>query len=169
MSAVRCAGRAELKRLFFLSSSVFAENAFVKTLPSSRLLVFLASLLSVHLLLLTPRAEGTAPPDSTTTGARITFADGETLNLRARDRFRPIALAPGETILIELQLPPAFANKPAVAQALDGGQLSVEDFVIAADGSASLTFQVRPEPGQYRLLLSARGRSVTLEFEVAQP
>lgn len=127
-----------------------------------------ASLLSVHLLL-TPPAAGSPPPDPSTTGARITFANGETLTLRARDRFRPIALAPSETILIELQLPAAFANKPAVAQALDGGQLSVEDFVIAADGGASLNFQVRPEPGRYRLLLSARGRSATLQFEVVQP
>lgn len=121
------------------------------------------------LLLLPPLASGTPPPDPTITGARITFADGETLTLRARDRFRSIALFPEETITIDLQLPLAFANQPAVAQALDGGNLSAEDFVIAADGTAALAFQASPAPGRYRLLLSAGGRSVTLQFEVAQP
>lgn len=139
----------------------------MKSSPSSRQTLSAACL--CFLLLLPPLASGTPPSDPTMTGARITFADGETLTLRARDRFRPVALSPGESILIEFQLPAAFANQPAVAQALDGGQLSVEDFAIAADGSAALSFQVRPEPGQYRLLLNARGRSATLQFEVVQP
>ena len=135
--------------------------------PLSPGLVLLASLFSV--LLFSPLVRGTPPPDPTLTGARITFANGETLTLRGRDRFRPIALAPGETATIELQLPVAFASALAVAQALDGGRLSVQGLTIAANGRATIAFQVGAAPGRYRLLLTSLGRSATLRFEVAQP
>jgi len=106
------------------------------------------------------------PPGSPSIGATITFANGEVVSLRARDRFRPVAVSPGETVTIAAQFPPQAGNIPAVAQALDGGVITAP-LSVAADGTASLSYQAGTPPGRYRLFLSARGRSVILQFEVS--
>ena len=98
--------------------------------------------------------------------ARITRASGEVLTVRSRERFRALALLPGENVTIQVQLPPRVVNIPAVVQALDGG-LVTSNLALAADGTASVGFRAGLQPGRYRLLLMALGRSAILQFEVA--
>lgn len=120
------------------------------------------------LLLVLSSLASTPPPPPTPTvyGATLTFVDGSTIILQADDRFESINLAPSETVTIAVQMPPAFANAPASAQALDGGSLSADDIVIGADGTASIAFQAGAPPGRYRLLLGSMGLSATLQFQV---
>jgi len=126
------------------------------------MLVLLASLFCLQALLLPLPARATPP--SAVRRATITFADGSSIALRARDRFRAIPLSAGELITIDAQLPAQMGNAPAFAQPLDGGEAS--EVVIAANGTTSFTFQVGNQPGLYRLFLGAFGRTATLEFEV---
>ena len=140
---------------------VFCLNEHVKRTPLFRL-PFLVAVISGSTLL--PLCDAvTAPPPSVE--AKITFGNGETAKLYARDWFQPIAIAPGDTATIQVQLPQQLTDVPSVVQALDGGEAT--DVVISPDGIASTSFHVGTEPGAYRLLLSARGRSVVLEFRVA--
>lgn len=102
--------------------------------------------------------------------ATITFENGASIRIHSgREQFRPIEIRPGETVQIQLQLPPGLANTLVAIQALDGG-LTSGDVVIAQDGTASIAFQAGVQPGLYRvLLMAARGRSATLQFSVPTP
>lgn len=111
----------------------------------------------------------TAPlPSAAPSGASatITFADGASIKLRSSQaKFRPVELLPGETVNIQLRLPRRFLDTPVAIQALDGGFVT-QDALVAADGTAAIAFQAGVQPGLYRILLSARGRSALLQFWV---
>ncbi len=109
-----------------------------------------------------------APAGPPRAGARITFANGSFVDLRADDRFQLIGVLAGETITINLQLPPSFANTLVAVQALDGGLVS-GDMTIGVDGMGALAFQAGVQPGVYRILFSALGRSALLRFSVPNP
>lgn len=125
-------------------------------------LAVLTSIFSFQLAVLPVPSAAAAPPPEIS--ATITFANGETVKLFASDRFRPVSVAAGETVTIQTQLPQQLTTVPAVVQALDGGTST--DIAIAPDGSASMSFQAGSEPGLYRLLFSARGRTAVLQFQV---
>jgi hypothetical protein len=109
------------------------------------------------------------PPEPVPLVATLTFADGETVALQAPSEFPAVALAPGESVSIVVQFPASFAGADASAQALDGGQVTADDFVIAEDGTASVGFVAGPQAGSYRVLLSTPDANATLEFQVTQP
>lgn len=136
----------------------------MKTILSRGHLALLAWLFFADTTLM-PLPATAAPPAAEAMAATITFANGEGIKLYADDHFQPVAIAAGETVTIQAQLPPQFTNIPAVAQALDGG--SATDIVIASNGMASVSFQAGSQPGLYRLFLSARGRNVVLQFQVS--
>lgn len=69
---------------------------------------------------------------------------------------------------VELQLPLRFVNTTVAVQALDGG-IVTGGRVIAPDGTTALAFHAGIRPGLYRILLTARGRSVLLQFSVPNP
>lgn len=105
--------------------------------------------------------------------ARITFADGTSVTIRGHDRnekvrLQPVAILAGERVNIQLKLPSRFANTFMAVQALDGG-LASGDVLVAADGSAAIAFQGGVQPGLYRILLSAGGKSATLQFSIPNP
>jgi hypothetical protein len=114
-----------------------------------------------------PLKAQTAVPSSGAT-ATITFADGSSARVRTtKDKLPFVDLQPGENVAVEIQLPQAFLGAPMSVQALDGGVVA-QNGAIAVDGTAALQFQAAQQPGLYRILLSARGRSVLLQFRVQQ-
>jgi hypothetical protein len=58
-----------------------------------------------------------------------------------------------------------MSNAATFVHALDGGTVT-SGLIIAPDGSASLGFRVGVQPGLYRLLVSVRGRTGMLQFQV---
>ncbi len=107
-----------------------------------------------------------APPVAVpVASATITFANDTSITIRGRELFRRIGILPGEIVNIQLQLPSQFTNTVVAVQAMDGGVVS-GDVTIAVDGTGSIVFQSGMQPGLYRILLSARGRSAMLQFWV---
>jgi hypothetical protein len=108
-----------------------------------------------------------APPR---VSATITFANGASITVRSnsQEKFRLVGILPGETVNIQLQLPPRFVNTPVAVQALDGGIVPVH-VPIATNGTAALAFHAGVQPGLYRILLTAQGRSTLLQFLVPNP
>ncbi len=115
-------------------------------------------------------AQSAATAVAHTPRATITFANGTALEVRSNnpEYFSLIGILPGETVNIQLQLPPSFANTFVAVQALDGGLIS-GDVAVAADGTAAIAFQAGVQPGLYRILLSALGKSAMLQFSVSAP
>lgn len=106
-----------------------------------------------------------AQKDAPTALATITFSNGDSTTVRTKqERFLPIGLLPGETVNIQLQLPPEFVKTTVAIQALDGGLLTGD---VADDGTAAIEFQAGVQLGLYRVLLYAQGRSTLLQFSVS--
>ncbi len=158
-----------LPNLFTLAF-VKATRSFGLVVATSILLLLIAGMTG-QLRGQTPiaiQALGFAPATSDSTPnatATITRANGDVVRLRGRERFRAITLLPHETITIQANLPQRVPNAPALAQPLDGGAV-VSDLTVAADGTASLGFQVGRQSGLYRLLLGVSGRNTILRFNV---
>jgi hypothetical protein len=93
----------------------------------------------------------------------VVFADGSSTNIiSVEERFRPVALFPGERVTIQAQAPPQFVDTPVLAEALDGGEVS--EVAFTEDGIAYVAFRAGTAPGLYRVLFSARGRTALLQF-----
>jgi len=102
--------------------------------------------------------------------AAITFPSGAFLQVRSTsDLFPLVAADPGASLNIQLRFPVNFAGATIIAAALDGGIASIaqDNPAIAADGTASIQFQVASQPGLYRVLLNTGGVFTTLQFWVA--
>lgn len=97
--------------------------------------------------------------------AAITFSEGGSINMTGKERFPVVAIDPGETANVALQLAGGFASARVAVQALDGGLVS-SDGAIGADGSGSLVFQAGVQPGLYRILVSGGNQTATLQFWV---
>jgi hypothetical protein len=109
-------------------------------------------------------AQGGGPPRAWET---VTFANGNSIAVRGnrQEKFRPVAILSGETLNIQLQLAPRSVNTVAAVQAVDGG-IVTQRVVIAPDGTTALEFHAGVQPGLYRILLTARGRPVLMQFRV---
>jgi len=102
--------------------------------------------------------------------AAITFPSGTFLQVRSTsDLFPLVAADPGASLNIQLRFPVNFAGATIIAAALDGGIASIaqDNPTIAADGTASIQFQVASQPGLYRVVLNTGGVFTTLQFWVA--
>ena len=101
--------------------------------------------------------------------ALITFANGSSVQVRtSKGKLPSVAILPGENLSVQMQLPQSFAEGSMSIQALDGGVVT-QNVTVAADGTAFFGFQGGIQPGLYRILLSAHGRSVLLQLWVQQP
>jgi hypothetical protein len=110
-------------------------------------------------------AQSASPASDPKASATITFSGGGSIKIRGKDRLPVVEIGAGETANIQLTLPQRLANTFVVVQALDGGTVT-ESATIAADGSGSIAFQAGAQPGLYRVLLSARGKSAMVRFWV---
>ncbi len=137
-----------------------------KRLAYYTMLAFVAT--SFHAVSL--RAQTAVLPSPGHSWATITFSNGASITIPSNnpENFRLVGILPGETVNIQLQLPPSFANTFVAVQALDGGLIS-GDVTVAADGTAAIAFQGGVQPGLYRILLSALGKSAMLQFSVSAP
>lgn len=115
---------------------------------------------------LTASSFGQAPAEAPVS-ARITFANGESISISSNSdqMFPPIETLAGETLGVQLQLPPTFVNTPVGLAALDGGFVP-EEIQVATDGSAAFAFQAGAQPGLYRIILNTATTSTMLEFVV---
>jgi hypothetical protein len=120
-----------------------------------------------------PAVPGPPPvlPDGSSTAA-VVFPNGQSITMVSRLNLFPlVGAAAGDTLNVQLRLPPAFAALVMTAQALDGGIVSASaaNLTVAADGTASLQFQTGNQPGLYRVLLYLNPVLVTLRFWVLDP
>ena len=134
-------------------SSSITKHRILRSLRSSvRLLVLIIVAISV---------EASARPSLT-----ISFSNGASVIFHsARDRFNPVGIFPGEAVDIDLAVSPSLAGTHLYLEALDGGAVT-QDVVIAADGTAEMTFQAGMQVGLYRLMAVARGKTAMLQFWV---
>jgi len=120
----------------------------------------------VYFLLFAPFSAEAGAQASVRPALTISFADGGSVTFRTdRDLFHPVGVFPGETTSMQLVVPKNLANTHLSIGALDGGAVT-EDVIIGADGTASITFQAGTQPGLYRLLASAVGKTAMLQFWV---
>ncbi|MFN2507359.1 MAG: hypothetical protein ABR589_01130 [Chthoniobacterales bacterium] len=121
---------------------------------------FIPAVSFAFLLVVFTTQASAAPP------VTISFADGSSVRFRTdRERFYPVGVSPGETANIQFRLPRGLANTRLSFEALDGGVVT-DGVVIAVDGTASVTFTAGDQPGLYRLLASASGKTAILQFWV---
>ncbi len=122
----------------------------------------------------TARAQdsGVAQSDQITQGQQIIQDDDSSTG-----QFQPVTVDPLATSDVALQFPASLANKTAVVQALDGGQLSTSDSaVIDQNGNLAFSYQVTDEPGVHRVAVIDPNASEdaptvigVVQFEVPPP
>ncbi|MBA3488581.1 MAG: hypothetical protein H0T78_03395 [Longispora sp.] len=126
----------------------------------------LSVLAGIYVIAFAPFSVEASAQVNTRAALTISFADGASVTFRTdRDLFYPVGVFPGETASMQLVVPPSLANTHLSIGALDGGAVT-EDVIIGADGTASITFQAGTQPGLYRLLASAVGKTAMLQFWV---
>jgi hypothetical protein len=101
----------------------------------------------------------------------ITFPNAKSVQDRSRGRqYGIVGIRPNEVVDIALEFSPQWAHRLLAIEALDGGRiLAQRSATVAADGSASVRFQVGNDPGLYRLSITGAGAPALLRFWVPDP
>lgn len=115
------------------------------------------------------------PPPLSAYSATIYISQDNTVQLEKHDStFDRVALNPGQTVTVALQYDATAAGQAVMADALDGGTITVPEGGLVIDGNGVLTFQFQAgtAPGSCRVSIHQAGDGDKVQFWVinqAQP
>ena len=99
--------------------------------------------------------------------ADVDFGSAASARARRRgDSFRQIGLLPNQTVRLTVQYPPAMAGEAIIVEPLDGGVVTSNRLVIAADGRLGFVFKAGALVGESRITLYNGETTTTLMFWV---